>query len=373
VEEEERQKAEAAKDREREADRTILMNFKSSQDQSDADEKIAEIDERLSRKSNELFELRKQMHRMGDFDAKEPLTGERKAHGSSPEPDGGVDDESGSKPMRQRGRLGLEWQREIAIRSRNENWNARQARLIAQKRLQFDVAKLQEERRLAEARSQRLAKMDMERVEQYKFRVKTDLLNKNRERHIARKEERWLEMKLQHDADIQLLFQEQKMDKETRIRDAREAWVGELNRRLDEKAKLKDFIAQAQAAKDGKVAEARKVATQYELDKLERWRESRRVERDDVGQMQTCCIERFEHVEDEREAKREAAIRKKEEARNARAVARNAATKARPKVGMGAKLKGTTEKAIVSGDISLYYLSSVIEGEEGSESEEHIL
>merc|ERR1719375_2313156 len=168
---------------------------------------MADIDDRLRRKSEELKFLESKMGAAGDFD----VTGGR-----------GDEDEDGARTGT-RGRLGLEWQREIAIRSRTENWNARQARLIAQKRLQFDVAKLQEERRLAEARSQRLAKLDMQRVEQYKFRVKTDLLNKNRERHITKKEETRHQTQTQHDHNIKLDYELEKQRSERRAEESREA------------------------------------------------------------------------------------------------------------------------------------------------------
>jgi hypothetical protein len=327
----------------------------------EADAQISLIDERLERKTHELRVLKEKMAASGDFDDEE--FGRR----------GSVigDGEDGEKTGR-RGRMGLEWQREIAIRNRNETWNARQARLIAQKRLQFDVAKLQEERRLAEARSQRLSKMDMQRVEQYKFRVKTDLLNKNRERHIEMKEERWMEAQRMHTSQVLSEDDEKKEETFQRIKADREAKIAEFNRRLHSKRVLNRFMDVARAAREQKTKASQKAAVAREMEKLEEWKRSRDVEKA-AAPPATCVIERYSIEKGDLDAKREEKIREREAARNERAVRRYRDAKERPLVGLGMGLQGATEKAIVRGDISLYYLSSIVQNDEESSDEEHIL
>merc|ERR1719387_2367644 len=205
---------------------------------------MADIDDRLRRKSDELKFLESKMGAAGDFD----ITGGR------------GDEDDGDDGSKRRGRMGLEWQREIAIRSRQENWNARQARLIAQKRLQFDVAKLQEERRLAEARSQRLAKMDMQRVEQYKLRVKTDLLNKDRERHIKKAEELRKERQVAHDARVQQEADLAKDELFKRIEACRQANLEKMNDRLKSKRVLNEWMDLSKMAREKKDEQHRQEA-----------------------------------------------------------------------------------------------------------------
>jgi hypothetical protein len=315
--------------------------------------KISDISAKLGRKEKELTALRKLMLEAGDLDN----DGRRE---SSPD----------SEFNGQRGRLGLDWQREVAIRNRTETWNARQARLIAQKRLQFDVAKLQEERRLAEARSERLAKLDMERVEEYKLRVKTDMMNKARNRYIKAKEDGWLDRKLLHDANLKHAAQQQSAELERRIEAQRAEKLADFNQRLDEQAAFREYLKQAQTAKAAKVQAARKEATERELEKLADYHAMRQATRRDIVPSDECCIERFPERKDDRDAKREQKIREREAARNAKLTARWKASKERPLVGLGTQLQGTTESAVVRGDISLYYLSSVCDNRDTETSSE---
>jgi len=107
-----------------------------------------------------------------------------------------------------------------------------------------------------------------------------------------------------------------------------------------------------------------------ELEKLADYHAMRQATRRDIVPSDECCIERFPERKDERDAKREQKIREREAARNAKLTARWKASKERPLVGLGTQLQGTTESAVVRGDISLYYLSSVCDNRDTETSSE---
>lgn len=261
----------------------------------------------------------------------------------------------------------VEWLRQYNIRRREAEWRQRQDEQISQRHIAWEMDQLAQKRRIAQAREAMKNRVETKRLQDQQAKLRRDYLAQVRDKVIDARETDWYFRSTQRIIEEQAGHRAREEEHETNRLNQKEQARLELQQEAALRAAKKRESDLLMNRRLSMIEQKEKERLDKEVWRLQEYRKQAAIEkaaqrrRDPFQRSVLAAPRRDEAANAPAEAKREQALAQRLLAREIREAARRERLK---DDGERQQFAGKTEKALLSGEMSVFWYPVKIEDDE---------